>query len=290
MTLADQFDGVTLDDIAQMIAQGQEEHLQLDFKTVRAAHIDRDDRKRLAKYLSGFANSSGGLVIWGVVARKNDHGVDCATASEEISPLGLFLTQLNNFTGQAVSPMVDGVRHRIIETAADRGYAITLVPESISGPHMAKLGEDRYWKRSGDSFYKMEHFDLEDMFGRRQKPDLQIIPALMEGLGDERERVTFRLLNTGRAMAKHVGFVAKFENATIANVLGVQDDTGLNNNRPTASYADDHSVVHPVAIARNVGWVAYKRLEKEKPVIIHVTWYCENMMSREATFQLPPPS
>ena len=30
---------------------------------------------------------------------------------------------------------------------------------------MAKLGEDRYYKRSGDSFRKMEHFDLEDMFG-----------------------------------------------------------------------------------------------------------------------------
>lgn len=29
---------------------------------------------------------------------------------------------------------------------------------------MAKLEEDRYYKRSGDSFYRMEHFDLEDMF------------------------------------------------------------------------------------------------------------------------------
>ena len=39
---------------------------------------------------------------------------------------------------------------------------------------MAKLGENRYYKRSGDSFYQMEHFDLEDMFGRRRKPKLKM--------------------------------------------------------------------------------------------------------------------
>ena len=40
---------------------------------------------------------------------------------------------------------------------------------------MAKAGEDRYYKRSGASFYRMEHFDLEDMFGRRLKPKLNTV-------------------------------------------------------------------------------------------------------------------
>jgi hypothetical protein len=51
----------------------------------------------------------------------------------------------------------------------------TFVPETDGGPFMALFGEQRYYKRSGDSFYQMEHFDLEDMFGRRQKPNLEMI-------------------------------------------------------------------------------------------------------------------
>jgi AhpD family alkylhydroperoxidase len=123
--------------------------------------------------VSGFANSSGGIIVWGVDARKNAQDVDCAVGRKEIEPIKLFLSRLNALTGQAVSPIVDGIRHRAIETTENSGFAITLVPETESGPHMAKLGEDRYYKRSGDSFYKMEHFDLEDMFGRRPEANLR---------------------------------------------------------------------------------------------------------------------
>jgi hypothetical protein len=39
---------------------------------------------------------------------------------------------------------------------------------------MAGLGEGRYYKRSGDSCYKMEHVDIADMFGRRVRPALDV--------------------------------------------------------------------------------------------------------------------
>jgi hypothetical protein len=63
---------------------------------------------------------------------------------------------------------------------------------------MAKLGEDRYYKRSGDSFYKMEHFDLEDMFGRRKKPKLRLVARVSR----VRDEVVLGILNEGRAAAK----------------------------------------------------------------------------------------
>jgi hypothetical protein len=292
MTLLDEFNGLDAADIVQFINEERQEDLHHEFKTVNNASMNTDDRKNLAKCISGFANSDGGLVIWGVEARKNAQGIDCATAPAEISPLKLFLTKLNEYTGQASSPIVDGVQHRPIEKSADRGYAVTLVPQSISVPHMAKLGEDRYYKRAGDSFYRTEHFDLEDMFGRRQKPDLNLIACPMESLGDERERVAFNFHNTGRGLAKHLGFLARFENALVANVSGpkMKDVTSLNGGRPMVSYADNHSVVHPTGLGMNVGWAAFRLSDMDKPIIVHVTWYCENMISREATFELPPPA
>jgi hypothetical protein len=131
----------------------------------------------------------------------------------------------------------------------------------------------------------MEHFDLEDMFGRRQKPDLSLMAHQMNPLG-EKDRTTFVLQNSGRALAKHVGFLATFENAEISDTSRqMQNLTNLNNGKATVSYAEDHGVVHPVSFGMNAGWVSFARLEKDKPVVIHVTWYCENMTSREATFE-----
>jgi hypothetical protein len=192
---------MTLDEINSMVASGQEEHVHLDFKTINRPDLGHaDDKKTLAKALSGFLNSAGGLIVWGVVARKNAAGVDCASGTQEIIPLPQFLSRLNQLTGDAVSPITDGVRHKAVYTGADSGYAVTLVPESDSGPHMAKLGEDRYYKRSGDSFYKMEHFDLEDMFGRRKRPKLKLTTRLA-GRGPN-TTIVIGIENAGRGTAK----------------------------------------------------------------------------------------
>jgi predicted HTH transcriptional regulator len=145
----------TLNDVNDYVGRGQEENLQLDFKTINRADFTRaDDKKNLAKALSGFANSSGGIVVWGIVATKNAEGIDGASGVREIDRPALFVNRLNEFTGVAVSPLVEGVRHKPIASNADTGFAVTLVPESDSGPHMAKFHEDRYYKRSGDSFYQ----------------------------------------------------------------------------------------------------------------------------------------
>lgn len=81
------------------------------------------------------------------------------------------------FTASAANPSVSGVEHRSLPDSngsANHGFVVTYVPASDGGPHMAKLGEDRYYKRSGASFLKMEHFDIADMFGRRPHPKLTL--------------------------------------------------------------------------------------------------------------------
>ncbi|MCJ7708839.1 MAG: ATP-binding protein [Anaerolineales bacterium] len=209
MDLASEFSRLKLAHIQSYIAKGQEEHLQLDFITVNSAELSHgDDKKNLAKALSGFANSSGGLVIWGVDARKNNLKVDCASGSREIEPLRLFISRLNELTGSATSPLAEGVRHKPIQSSPGSGFAVTPIPESDAAPHMALLGERRYYKRNGDSFYPMEHFDLEDMFGRRKKPKLSLF-AKVHGVGP-RTSITIGIQNEGRgsAVAPYLAFNA----------------------------------------------------------------------------------
>ena len=187
MVLRDEFTAMSLDVIRELVSAGREEDLHLDFKAIGDPTLSRDDRKSLGVALSGFANSDGGMVVWGVEARPNAAGVDCAVGLREIAQAALCLTRLNSLTGQCVSPLVDGVEHRAIFSNGSAGFCVSIVPPSDSGPHMAKAGEDRYFKRSGSGFYRMEHFDLEDMFGRRQRPSIALkldpLPSVGAGSG-----------------------------------------------------------------------------------------------------------
>lgn len=157
----------------RFITEQQEEHLHLDFKAARDTSL-KDNKTNLAIALSGFANADGGVIIWGVDARRNSQGVDCACGKLPVNSLADLLSHLNEFTGQAVNPIVDGVVHRGVKIGPDEGFAVTLVPASDAGPHMAKFGEDRYYKRVGSRFAKMEHYEVADMFGRRARPALEL--------------------------------------------------------------------------------------------------------------------
>ncbi|HKZ79135.1 MAG TPA: ATP-binding protein [Anaerolineales bacterium] len=201
MNLEEFYESLSIQVIEDFLRDGKEEDLHLEFKTVSDNPFNKEDRKNFAKALSGFGNSAGGVVIWGIDARRNAEGIDSASEKRPIRPLAKFISDLNSSTGEFVDPIVDGVRHKSIPLTADAGFAASLIPESQSAPHMAKAGEDRYYKRSGDSFYRLEHFDLEEMFGRRPRPVLEFMakPAREGGL---RLTVILGLTNHGKGIAK----------------------------------------------------------------------------------------
>jgi len=289
MNLAATFDSLTLIEIENFIAQSQEEHLTLDFKGINNAELTHsDDKKHFAIALSGFANSSGGIIIWGVDARKNSNGIDSACAKKEIVPVQRFLTRLNEHTGNAVSPIVEGVRHKAIMSSENSGFAATFVPASDSGPHMAKFSENRYFKRSGSSFRQMEHFDLEDMFGRRQKPNL--FPQAKQhgqGLHDGTIRFVISLTNNGRGLACFPYLSFKLPPTWNVTPLGLDGNGTEGLSRLTSADQSAHSygagsetVIHPGTI-RDVCAIVFSPTANQQLRSIRCEVAAEGMRLRE---------
>ena len=93
--------------IDRLVAQRQQENVELEFKTKTNptnGELAKEDRKNLAIILSAFANSMGGLVIWGVLAAKNGDGVDCATEAKPISEIEKFKSEVERALSQAIMP------------------------------------------------------------------------------------------------------------------------------------------------------------------------------------------
>ena len=169
------YESIDLKMIEKYVSSKQQEDLHLEFKELaNGQSIGKDDRKNLAKAISGFANSDGGIVIWGISTKKDEDRVDAADEQKPIPNPNAILSEFLHLTGQAANPIVDKLLHKVVPLPDDTGFMATYVPTSDGGPHMAKLGEDRYYKRSGDSFMKMEHYEIADMFGRRLRPNLKL--------------------------------------------------------------------------------------------------------------------
>jgi len=74
------------------------------------------DRKTLAVAISGFANSSGGLIVWGIDARKGSEEIDYAQQAAPLADAALFQSRLMEHGAIATSPPpVPDLTHRLVE-------------------------------------------------------------------------------------------------------------------------------------------------------------------------------
>lgn len=212
MDLESYYESIGLQEINKFVDNKRVEDVYIEFKQAVNINVNPknrySDKKNLSKCLSGFANSNGGIVIWGIEA-KTKNGVDYASKLKPIDHLKKFLNTLNSLEGQAVTPVITGVRHEMVEMEmdTDQGFIKTFVPKSNDAPHMANYAEKHYYKRSGDSFYQAEHYDIVDMFSRKKSPvlKLDLLDPDIKKTGRDKVRieVTFGLRNISKVVAKY---------------------------------------------------------------------------------------
>jgi predicted HTH transcriptional regulator len=95
MDLEEWFETIELRDINEFMDSGEQEDLRLEFKSVNKPDLSHpDDRRNFARALSGFANTSGGIVVWGISAKKNSDEIDCAQKSDAVPRISLFCSRL----------------------------------------------------------------------------------------------------------------------------------------------------------------------------------------------------
>lgn len=199
--------------IERLIAERMQEGVQLDFKQKvdpTKGSFDDNDKKILAKAVSGFANSAGGLLIWGVKAKKGPDGLDCALSPPApIVQIEIFQSEATRWVGQYIQPRHDGVHITIIKSAIlpGAGYLLMYVERSSRRPHRSEVKDQKqYFKRAGDSFFEMEHYDIEDAFSRTYSPKLELrcYKSGFVPMGDQSwYQLTCEIHNTSDTVAKY---------------------------------------------------------------------------------------
>jgi len=147
-----------------------------------------------SKVLGAMANAGGGVVVWGIGARK--HGkppVDAAHSLELVPDVNYLTSRLIEICHFATDPPLAGIQVRPIPKAkgSNEGFVVCLVPEGRAKPYESLKAEKPFYLRMGDESRKPPLPILRQLF----------YPKRAIRLGIEMEPVT---LTTGfnRVMTK----------------------------------------------------------------------------------------
>lgn len=162
--------------IEEFIANAQSEELFLDFKCSadcgNGKKLHETDLNNFRKAISGFANSEGGVIVWGVVCAPNNICGDVASSKALIINTKRFLSWLEGaVSGCTIPPHKEVVNFAIPIDAEGRGFVATLIPKSNLAPHQT-VGDVTYYMRAGSSFSRVPHSVLAGMFGKRPTPEI----------------------------------------------------------------------------------------------------------------------
>lgn len=162
------------------ILNSQTEELFLDFKQSinigkNGMTLHRDDRKNLAKAISGFGNSEGGVIIWGVRCNNDPQIGDVACEKVKVKNVYRFLSWIENAISGCTIPSHNRVRNHLISVdKKGDGYLATYIPKSEVAPLMTTMGSAIYI-RSGSNNVPAPYAVIAGMFGRRPQPNMELM-------------------------------------------------------------------------------------------------------------------
>lgn len=209
------------DEIENMVRTPVVEELFLDYK--RAATVlpnnklREDDRKNLAKAVSGFGNSEGGLIIWGVDCKQGPNGDVPLFPPQKVPQAIAFKTLLDSAVGGLTLPAHQGVENlAALSPGEASGFVVTYVPMGMNVPLQTLFPKQEFYIRAGSNFFPASRSILAGLFGRRPDPDLglQIRKSMFARIASPSQpghttvelRFSVRCFNAGRGVADDIFF------------------------------------------------------------------------------------
>lgn len=209
----------TIDHVRSLIDNSERESDNLDYKkaTQPFGNSEKDD---IAKDVSSFANSGGGIIIYGVTTDPSDK--TRPVAIEAIHPANI--ESFDRVVNSKIQPPVAGWQKRLIPNDQPQVMVI-FVPQSDDPPHQS-LADKKYYRRAGIESIPMTHDLIALHFGRRLGPILSLRLSVKEssikfsedGYSDPKPLKVF-IENTGKRVAKYVKVVICYPRSNVRVTL-----------------------------------------------------------------------
>ncbi len=137
---------------------------------------DKDAQRVLAKAACGVANAEGGVILVGMKARPGPKGEpDVIQSAAPVADTGAVKSRILNLLGEIVEPGVEGIQASKVneKRGSKSGFVVVYIPAAEGPPRRSKK-DWKFYVRIASGTYPMEYFQIEERFGKRPPPRLEL--------------------------------------------------------------------------------------------------------------------
>lgn len=160
----------TESDLQGYISNLVQESSTLDYKAADSLAQTDGKRKEITKDVSSFANSAGGLIIYGI---KEYQELGKKHLPEKIDPVNIaqYSKEWLEHVINNIQPRIKGLTIHPVPISSNSNYAVYVV--EIPQGHTAHQALDlRYYRRFNYESVPMEDHEIRDVMGRQQSPHI----------------------------------------------------------------------------------------------------------------------
>lgn len=193
--------------IERMISDGIEEDLHLDYKAAGSLAKLPTKRDEIVKDVTAFANSDGGVIIYGV---REFSGHEKSHRPEKIDPIvraDISKEWLEQVISNA-SPRISNIRIHPVTVAADPTKCLYVV-EIPKGNTAHQANDGRYYRRYNFESVFMRDYEVRDLMNRNRNPELEVEAYLAIRNSWEESGLIFKVKNVGDRIARNYALVVR---------------------------------------------------------------------------------
>lgn len=153
--------------VNSLIKNNIEESINIDFKSADALSKIDSKKKEISKDVSAFANSNGGIIIYGI--DEIDHKASSISFVDGNEFTKEWLEQVISSTIQRNIPDLKIFPIRKNGLISQTVYVVQ-IPESLEAPHIGK--DKKFYKRYNFESVAMEEYEVRQLYNRKVKSKL----------------------------------------------------------------------------------------------------------------------
>jgi hypothetical protein len=196
-----------LERVQRMIAEGVEESVHLDYKGSGSLAKTPQKRDEIVKDVTAFANSDGGVVLYGVTEYGDAAQKHLPEALDPIDRATISKEWLEHVISNA-SPKIHGLRIYPIPIPGDETKCLYVV-EIPRGETAHQAVDCKYYRRFNFESVPMRDHEVRDVMHRIKVPRLEVEAFLGIRNPWEESNLLFKLTNVSNQIARHYAIAVK---------------------------------------------------------------------------------
>lgn len=259
----------------------------LEFKGASRTPVNDDSIKRnWAKTLSSFANTEGGVIIWGIDSREDPQTkVSAASGLSLVANTGALVTRLQTLLASVTDPPVTAVTISAYNTQGTEGFVVCHIPLGSFRPHRSEEIK-KFYIRVGDQSREPSVTWLRRMFVPEFSPKLIVKVHSETGINDMEgpaDRFAFTLVNAGNGTAQKVHLLVRSKPQLLWERSMLNWDR-----RPDSGEGPIFGAQREIHPGETYSGLAFRRSQSTLPVEFHVKLFSFNQPALEGDYYYSP--